>query len=97
MTFEEMRDGERRAFKCPECGGQVVLCHTLPTRVTSLGSIDFRCLDCGDWIDVYLDKNYVFKPVYEFENYATAVATEFFESLAKNIADKENDNKCVDW
>lgn len=85
---DEMREDERHAFPCPKCGGQVVLCHSLPTRVTGLGSIDFRCLGCGDWIDVYLDKDHVDKPEQKFEDYAVGVAKEFFEIRAKEFSER---------
>ena len=78
-------ESERDAFACPKCGGQVVMEHELPTRVTGVGSIDFRCLDCGDWIDVCLDRGHINKPVSEFEEYAVGVAREFFESLAQEV------------
>lgn len=68
-----------------------MLCRSLPTRVTGLGSIDFQCLGCGDWIDVYLDKDHVYKPVQEFEDYAVGVAKEFFESRANGFADREKE------
>lgn len=74
---------ERDAFTCPKCGGQVVMEHELPTKVTGLGSIDFRCLGCGDWIDVVLDSEHVYKQVHEFEEYAVGVAREYFEGLAE--------------
>ena len=75
-------ESERDAFACPKCGGQVVMEHELPVRVTGLGSICFRCLGCGDWIDVELDPAHVYKPVREFEEYATGVAREYFEERA---------------
>lgn len=83
MSHRPRGEDERDAFACPKCGGQVVMAHALPTRVTGLGSIDFRCLDCGDWIDVYLDDKHVDKPVQEFEEYAVGVAREYLEVQAK--------------
>ena len=80
-------EGERDAFTCPKCGGQVVMEHDLPTRVTDLGSIDFRCLGCGDWIDVVLDRDHVYKPVREFEDYAVGVAIEYMESRAREASE----------
>lgn len=82
VSHRPRSEDERDAFTCPKCGGQVVMAHALPTRVTDLGSIDFRCLDCGDWIDVYLDDKHVDKPVQEFEEYAVGVAREYFEEQA---------------
>lgn len=79
-------EGERDAFTCPKCGGQVVMEHSLPTRVTGLGSIDFRCLGCGDWIDVELDREHIHKPVREFEEYAIDVASEYFEGRAQEAS-----------
>lgn len=79
----EKLDGESDAFRCPKCGGRVVLAHTLPTRVTGVGSIDFRCLGCGDWIDVVVDKAHIYKPVREFESYAIGVAREYFDKRAQ--------------
>ena len=78
-------EGERDAFTCPKCGGQVVMEHDLPRRVTDLGSIDFRCLDCGDWIDVVLDMAHVYKTAREFEEYAIGVAREYLESRAREV------------
>ncbi len=79
-------ESERDAFACPKCGGQVVMEHELPTRVTGLGSIYFRCLGCGDWIDVELDMAHVYKPVREFEEYAIGVAREYFEGQAEEAS-----------
>ena len=76
-------ESERDAFTCPKCGGQVVMEHELPVRVTGLGSIYFRCLGCGDWIDVELDREHIHRPVREFEEYAVGVAREYFESQAE--------------
>ena len=79
VSNKPREESERDAFECPICGGQVVMEHSLPTRVTGLGSIDFRCLGCEDWIDVELDRKHVHKPVCEFEEYALSVAREYFE------------------
>lgn len=85
VSHRPRSEDERDAFTCPKCGGQVVMAHELPTRVTGLGSIDFRCLGCGDWIDVYLDRKHIDKPVREFEEYALGVAGELFDGLAQEV------------
>ena len=87
MTTRPRGKDERDAFTCPKCGGQVVMERELPRRVTDLGSINFRCLGCGDWIDVVLDREHVYKPVYEFEQYAVVVAMEYLESRAREASE----------
>ena len=84
-SYRPRSKDERDAFTCPKCGGQVVMEHDLPTRVTDLGSINFRCLRCEDWIDVMLDREHIHKPVREFEEYAVGVAREYLESRAREV------------
>ena len=86
-SYRPRSKDERDAFTCPKCGGQVVMEHDLPTRVTDLGSINFRCLRCEDWIDVMLDREHIHKPVREFEDYAVGVAIEYMESRAREASE----------
>ena len=86
-SYSPRSKDERDAFTCPKCGGQVVMEHYLPRRVTDIGSIDFRCLGCEDWIDVVLDRDHVYKPVREFEEYAVGVAMEYLESRAREASE----------